>query len=80
MGGFEFLEAIKDDPEEKKCKSIMIIFTPSSQERNKELTEKISIVKDFIVKPLIKDILEEIFNLLKRNNSLCCQLNVYRLS
>jgi hypothetical protein len=51
MGVFEFLEAIKDLPEEKKCKSVMTMLTSSAQERNKELTAKYSIVKDFIVKP-----------------------------
>jgi hypothetical protein len=31
MGGFEFLEAIKDDPEEKKCESVIIMLTSPSQ-------------------------------------------------
>jgi hypothetical protein len=51
MGGFEFLEAIKYLPEEKKCESLIIVLTSFRQERDKELASKFQIVKDFIVKP-----------------------------
>ena len=65
MGGFEFLEEIQNLPEEKKCKSVIIMLTSSSQERDKELAAKFPIVKGFIVKPLTQDNLEGIFKLAK---------------
>jgi hypothetical protein len=65
MGEFEFLEAIKDLPEEKKYESVIIILTSFSQERDKKLAAKFLIVKGCILNPLPKDILEDIFNLIK---------------
>ena len=64
MSGFVFYEAIKDLPDEKKYESVIIMLTSSSQERGKELDAKFPIVKGFIVKPLKKDILDDIFNLI----------------
>jgi CheY-like chemotaxis protein len=65
MDGFEFLEEIQHLPEEKKCQSVIIMLTSSSQERDKELAAKFPIVKGFIVKPLTQDILEDIFKLIE---------------
>jgi CheY-like chemotaxis protein len=60
MGGFEFLEEFQNLPEEKKCTSVIIMLTSSSQKKDKELASKFPIVKGFIVKPLTEDILEDI--------------------
>jgi|SaaInlStandDraft_6_1057023.scaffolds.fasta_scaffold104324_2 CheY-like chemotaxis protein len=65
MGGFEFLEEIQNLPEEKKCKSVIIMLTSSSQERDKELAANFPIVKGFLVKPLTNDKLEDIFKLIE---------------
>ena len=60
MNGFDFLEQIQHLPEDKKCNSVILMLTSSSQDRDKERAAEFPIVKDLIVKPFTENHLEDV--------------------
>jgi len=60
MNGWEFLEAYKSIPLEKKEKTIVMMLTTSENPDDKMRAKRIRDIKGFMVKPLSEDVVEHV--------------------
>ena len=67
MNGIEFLEEYSKLPKEKKDSIIIIMYTSSDQERDKERVAGFPEVKGYIVKPFAPEHVEKILSIAKGN-------------
>jgi CheY-like chemotaxis protein len=65
--GFEFLEEFSALQQEINDSLIILMFTSSSQEKDKERATSFPAVKDFFVKPFTNEHLQTIISLLEKN-------------
>jgi CheY-like chemotaxis protein len=65
--GFQFLEEFSNLSPGKKESLIILMFTSSSQDKDKDRASQFPIVKDFFVKPFTKEHLEMIIQLIEQN-------------